>query len=57
MVQLKWVPSHLDVEGNEAADALAHKGRRRSGMGLELMAESDDREVGSEVDSMGQLHG
>ena len=26
-LQVRWVPSHLDVEGNEAADELAGKGR------------------------------
>ena len=67
MVQVKWVSPHVN-QGHEAVDVLAHKGRlwhpnnvlplskQRRVTGWEALGrwQSDDWEVGSEVDSGGE---
>ena len=55
-VQLRWIPSHLGVPGNQGADALAEAGRQQhpnNGSALQKREEmsSTGERSGSEVDS------
>lgn len=58
-VKLKWVPGHLNVEGNKRADELAKQGSSTLPRGLEHYLELSKKKISQHLNklNLGQIEG